>query len=486
MKGRQTRATGVLLGTTMGAIGMALWSRARSNQDDLSHMADELLLTLHDPAGNPLRHDSQSVDTLVQQASETVANRTGHRLRRIERTRLQGVAVPHLAVRTRIEGSSVRIKSPGNRHVIEAANAINGRIAANGLQHQGVQVSSAMPNWLVSSAVSVPPNGDGPACPAAPAPNNANNVDGLWPFVDLPPGGAWPQPDEPKQAQAGASDGATGDPLDSRIVVAVLDTWPGRDRLEEASARYPNNRLLQGLWSGVTSGLILDVPHLAPPDDVPEDLTHASADHGLFIMGIINSIAPHAELHLLHVLNENGHGRTDLILEGLDYCLDLAGKGRRVVVNLSLFLKIPNGASMGTLDEGIRRRISQLHDAGAVVVAAAGNDSLGRDTPLPPRAPASYPGALCVVATDRDRKVASYSNGPKDQGDSVATYGGQAVVSGPRAALPQGPDPRDGVIGAFAWPEVHPTGPNRTGWVYWSGTSFAAAVISGITANVMA
>ncbi len=83
-------------------------------------------------------------------------------------------------------------------------------------------------------------------------------------------------------------------------------------------------------------------------------------------------------------------------------------------------------------------------------------------------------------------------------GNCVATWGGQGIMSGPVAVVPPArpPDPRDGVVSLYSQSLVavgDGSGaagakgtPNETGWVYWSGTSFATPIISAIAANVLA
>lgn len=459
-------------------------------------MDGELLLTMYQTEGRALRHDDQPVQELTRQIMTSLG---GPEPQLVARDWSMHDPVEHLTLRLRLRDSGGRPPSDG--HVKQAADTINRRV--DQLKHpDGVNLLSATPNWLIRSAPFAPIDGPATLPAAAPA--------GRWSFT-VPDGGSWPPADVAEQGQNSASTRGMAGAPDPRIVVAVLDTWPGEQRLEDAPASYPDNTLVIELADLARRELLVNVEPCTPPDDVPERLSHAAADHGLFLAGIIHSVAPHAELHLLHVLNDNGHGRADLMLEGLDYCLGLARSGRRVVVNLSLDVMIPranelpdywfgpsDGAStsqpdeqdsiLEMLDRGSRWRIERLLDAGAVVIAAAGNDSLGRFPRLPPSAPATYPGTLCVVATDRAGKIASYSNGPNTLpgGSSIATFGGQGVASASGAVVPAGADPRDGVVGAYIWPGVLKGGSNRSGWVYWSGTSFATAVISGVAANVLA
>src|SRR5262249_55911569 len=114
-------------------------------------------------------------------------------------------------------------------------------------------------------------------------------------------------------------------------------------------------------------------------------------------------------------------------------------------------------------------------------VAAAGNDSLtqveARRPRMEPRLPARFDTVLGVAATTSDpRRPAPYSNlgDERELGDHVATFGG---------SVSDGLEPEDGVIGIYSG-EFPLRRPNETGWAYWSGTSFATAIVSGIAANL--
>jgi hypothetical protein len=74
-----------------------------------------------------------------------------------------------------------------------------------------------------------------------------------------------------------------------------------------------------------------------------KDHNYNMVNHGLFIAGIIHSIAPAAEIHLYEVLNPEGVGDLKSIALGLSKVLsDVAlFPEKRVVVNCSLILNIP-------------------------------------------------------------------------------------------------------------------------------------------------
>lgn len=382
----------------------------------------------------------------------------------------------------------------GRDPVKVAVDRINGALGS--LQDGGIAVSSAMPNWILSGARGHA--GGGPGTSPDPAPP------GSWQFT-VPDAGRWHEGVDEAPAQA--------------VIVAILDSWPGEQSLIDAR----NKNALMHRLAAPDAITVWECPALSP--QVPKRFTYANADHGLFVAGIIASIAPRAELHLLHVLNEQGLGSTDRLLCALGECLRLAQSGQRVVVNMSLYLLIPpddapltmwdvwfkddpgyhrrtpqqNAALLELLDEPVEQAMTLLLDAGAVVVAAAGNDAIAFQRHAQPRLPADYDTALCVVATDSRGSIARYSNRADVPmtGNCVATWGGQGVQSGPHVVVPPAPpEPRDGVVSLYSQPLVaidDGSGaapakgtPNASGWVYWSGTSFATPIISAIAANVLA
>jgi len=138
------------------------------------------------------------------------------------------------------------------------------------------------------------------------------------------------------------------------------------------------------------------------------------------------------------------------------------------------------GRTVDLLEVGLRELGRYLSLNNCLVIAAAGNDSLVQvdtsQTRLEPRLPARFETVLGVAATTGDpRAPARYSNvgDERELGDHVATFGGNASDAF---------EPEDGVIGIYSG-EFPNQRANETGWAYWSGTSFATAIISGIAAN---
>jgi hypothetical protein len=155
--------------------------------------------------------------------------------------------------------------------------------------------------------------------------------------------------------------------------------------------------------------------------------------------------------------------------------------------------------------------VEALVDHQVLVVAAAGNDgNLGGLHPNP-RFPAAYDSVLGVAALARRDAPASppllarYTNlgdeavpipiqtGVSVFPNGVAVWGGNSVLTrvcadnDDASRIDLAVRPVDAVRGIFSSPVVPITGAlNRTGWVYWVGTSFATPVITAIAADTWA
>jgi subtilisin family serine protease len=243
-------------------------------------------------------------------------------------------------------------------------------------------------------------------------------------------------------------------------------------------------------------------------------------DHGLFVAGVLHTIAPQAQLHLYEVLNPYGVGSLESVALGFQKVLELlqqlrlGGDPRPLVVNCSLTLGVSvDGEANPDLPEAMKdpallkhtriafeEMVALLDQPDSVVVAAAGNDaSLKKEKPsLAPRPktryPAAFPSVIGVGALPLNTpeggpfEVASYSNLADDlPQDGYVTLGGEEGAGrGMRglfiAAYPKnnsGLDDRDPGIK----PDQVGYENNDQGWAFWSGTSFATPVVSGLLAS---
>ena len=245
-----------------------------------------------------------------------------------------------------------------------------------------------------------------------------------------------------------------------------------------------------------------------------------SPEHGTFIAGIVMELAPNANVHIIEVLNSKGVGTTESVLAGLAEVARRHGKSentiaivncsftfalpilttsqltshitRELPLSLIRLLADPRGQNMiETFFSGVFPSNNTGHIVARFdptpkpterfrIVAAAGNDSdrNGENktvvpTAIPPtvgepRYPARYRGVLGVGAlTKVGHQIANYSNQadiPEKEG--LLTLGKITSVF------------TKGLSNAVA------SSPKRTGFVTWQGTSFAAAVISGMLAKI--
>lgn len=169
------------------------------------------------------------------------------------------------------------------------------------------------------------------------------------------------------------------------VVVAVLDTGADLDH-RDLKDRIVSAKDYTRSRSGVS--------------DVNGHGTHcagvvAASENGTGMRGG----APLASLVIKKVLDDRGWGTSSGIAAAIDDCI----KERVDVISMSL------GSESD--DEIIRPAVERAMAAGIIVVAAAGNSGPREGTV---DWPGAIPGVICVAATDRAGKVASFSGrGPQ-------------------------------------------------------------------------
>lgn len=206
--------------------------------------------------------------------------------------------------------------------------------------------------------------------------------------------------------------------------------------------------------------------------------------HGTFVASIAAGsaaghagAAPNAKVVSIDVANDYGMAWTSDVIEACDWILRHRNTFDIRVANFSLHSARPSNFTDDPLDKAVER----LWFAGVVVVASSGNYG----TPDGPSgvvyAPANDPFVITVGALD--------TNGTLDRADDFAAPWSAWGYTYDGFAKPELSAPGRNLIGAVpplsTMAVLHPERLVATGYMRMSGTSFAAAIVSGAAAQVL-
>jgi thermitase len=262
------------------------------------------------------------------------------------------------------------------------------------------------------------------------------------------------------------------------VVIAIIDTGVQIDNPDLAANIWINPGEIAG--NGVDddhNGFIDDVHGWDFVNNVPDPspkfqdgFTEAGIMHGTIVAGIIAAVGGNglgvsgitwkAKIMPLKALDDSGEGKTSDVIRAIDYAIN----NKAAIINLS-FVGMD-------YSRGLYEAITRAHDAGVIVVAAAGNEQSGGqgynldETPM---YPACDDGAdnmvIGVAATDAIDQKASFSS-----------YGSNCVdIAAPGVSF-------------FSTAVFAPTEQLNNIYFdqyyggYWSGTSMATPVVVGVLA----
>ncbi len=328
------------------------------------------------------------------------------------------------------------------------------------------------------------------------------------------------------------------------VHVIILDTLPRQEDITRAVEGAEEHNLL---LLDVANNVVMQHNHLPARVDEPNPLQPKTgkdvkgrngggfrmADHGMFIAGIVRDIASDAHVECIRALNDFCAGDSTAFVKALESVenrmllvdQDDGNKPgdlyqKQVVINLSCVVP-PDDVLMAqgindpsTVRAELFKPIQALVNLGALFVSSAGNEGDARYQPANPnnrRPEALYPAAFAyqgpagsmglgnsmipVGAVDKHGNSASYSCYPGDLG--IATYGGDVPKNFKQDTSgcfteAQDIDALIGIYTALSYPSLlledcRPTYPvpNARAWAYWSGTSFATPIITGLVARIL-
>ena len=207
--------------------------------------------------------------------------------------------------------------------------------------------------------------------------------------------------------------------------------------------------------------------------------------HGTFVAGIAAGsgdnyagAAPASKLVSIDVMDDQGMAMTRDVIGAADWILANKDKYGIRVANFSLHSSQPNSFMYDPLDKAVER----LWFAGVTVVVAAGNYGVDGQPSGVPFAPGNDPFVITVGADDVDGSVSTNDDLAAPWSAYGYTLDGFAKPDlGAPGRYMVGPVP-----GASTLVAEKPTAVVAPGYIQLSGTSFAAPIVSGAAAQILA
>ena len=282
--------------------------------------------------------------------------------------------------------------------------------------------------------------------------------------------------------------------ITSQPIYSSLQRWPyasGAAKFwTQLATGNPSSMANPPTIAVVDSGVDPSVPDLAGRviheedfTSLPDNSPHDGRGHGTFVASIAAGsgalhagVAPNADIVSLDVVDDNGMGLTSDVIAAADWILANKDTYDIRVANFSLHGSQPSTFRFDPLDKAVER----LWFNGVVVVAAAGNYGATQQGVL--YAPGNDPFVITVGAVDLNDTIGTGNDFAAPWSASGTTLDG--------FAKPEISAPGRFMVGAIpAGSALALERPDRLvepGYLLMSGTSFAAPVVAGTAAYILA
>jgi serine protease AprX len=207
--------------------------------------------------------------------------------------------------------------------------------------------------------------------------------------------------------------------------------------------------------------------------------------HGTFVAGIAAGsgdgyagAAPASKIVSLDVMDDNGMAMTRDVIAAADWILANKEKYGIRVANFSLHSAQPNSFMFDPLDKAVER----LWFSGVVVVTAVGNYGVAGQASGVPFAPGNDPFVITVGADDVDGSVSTnddYAAPWSAYGYTLDGFAKPDIAAPGRYIV--GPAPATSTLAL-----ERPASIVAPGYIQLSGTSFAAPIVAGAAAQILA
>jgi subtilisin family serine protease len=300
--------------------------------------------------------------------------------------------------------------------------------------------------------------------------------------------------------QINVTPSSSGTPDAGGIPIGIFDTFPEPIPLESVSGYAFTVRDDESTKANLSLCVKIPTSHAVITPVSPKSI----ADHGVFAAYLVQAVAPQSKISLYQVLNEHGDGDLATLNRSLVDFMATTWSSGPGVINLSLGIKRyenPDSTGQGIKwpgacgpwspdFESIKTQEVVLHlarELGFVVVAAAGNSANGAaltPTVVPPDMPARLGGVIGVAASNSvdGGKLACFSNWGEEV--ILAPGGeGRGVGQGKCDPAPGDCDQQPDLCKTESLISLMPS--SKTGYGYWTGTSFATPLVSGLAARCL-